>query len=45
MVARRDVDIALDHRKLKGIGYKTMLQLLLGRGYIPKAFNRNKVRI
>lgn len=28
-----DVDIALDHRKLKEIGYKTILQLLLSRGY------------
>src|SRR4030042_1845219 len=30
-----DVDIALDHRKLKEVGYKTILQLLLGRGYKP----------
>jgi hypothetical protein len=28
-----DVDIALDHRKLKEIGYKTILKLLLSRGY------------
>lgn len=28
-----DVDIALDHQKLKHIGYKTILQLLLSRGY------------
>jgi hypothetical protein len=30
-----DVDIALDHRKLKEVGYKTILQLLLARGYQP----------
>jgi hypothetical protein len=30
-----DVDIALDHRKLKEVGYKTILQLLLGHGYKP----------
>ena len=30
-----DVDIALDHRKLKEVGYKTILQLLLARGYRP----------
>jgi hypothetical protein len=28
-----DVDIAGDHRKLKEIGYKTILKLLLSRGY------------
>ena len=28
-----DVDIALDHRKLKEVGYKTISQLLLERGY------------
>jgi hypothetical protein len=28
-----DVDIVLDHRKLKEIGYKTILKLLLSRGY------------
>lgn len=30
-----DVDIALDHHKLKEVGYKSILQLLLGRGYQP----------
>jgi hypothetical protein len=30
-----DVDLALDHRKLREVGYKTILQLLLGRGYQP----------
>ena len=30
-----DVDIALDHQKLKEVGYKTILQLLLARGYQP----------
>jgi hypothetical protein len=28
-----DVDIALDHRSLTQVGYKTIMQLLLGRGY------------
>ncbi len=32
-VGSLDVDIALDHRKLKEVGYKTILQLLLERGY------------
>ncbi len=32
-----DVDLALDHRKLKEVGYKTILQLLLSRGYQPGA--------
>jgi hypothetical protein len=31
-----DVDIALDHRKLKEVGYKTILQLLLARGDQPR---------
>ena len=30
-----DVDIALDYHKLKEVGYKTILQLLLARGYQP----------
>ncbi len=30
-----DVDIVLDHRKLKEVGYKTIMQLLMGRGYKP----------
>ena len=34
-VGSLDVDIALDHRKLKEVGYKTILQLLLARGYQP----------
>jgi len=28
-----DVDVALDHRTLREVGYKTIMQLLLGRGY------------
>lgn len=34
-VGSLDVDIALDHRKLKDVGYKTIRQLLLERGYQP----------
>ena len=34
-VGSLDVDIALDHRKLMEVGYKTILQLLLARGYQP----------
>lgn len=30
-----DVDIALNHRTLQEVGYKTILQLLLSRGYRP----------
>lgn len=30
-----DVDIALDHRRFKEKGYKTIRELLLGRGYLP----------
>ncbi len=28
-----DVDVALDHRSLREVGYKTIMQLLLARGY------------
>jgi len=28
-----DVDVALDHRTLREVGYKTIMQLLLARGY------------
>lgn len=30
-----DVDVALNHRTLREVGYKTILQLLLARGYHP----------
>lgn len=30
-----DVDVALNHRTLQEVGYKTILQLLLSRGYRP----------
>ena len=29
-----DVDLALDHRTLKEAGYRSIMQLLLSRGYI-----------
>ena len=30
-----DVDVAFNHRALQEVGYKTILQLLLARGYHP----------
>lgn len=34
-VGSMDVDLALDHRKLQEGGYRTIRELLLGRGYVP----------
>jgi len=32
-VGSMDIDLALDHRQLTGAGYRTLQQLLVGRGY------------
>lgn len=34
-VGSLDVDVALNHRTLQEVGYKSILQLLLSRGYCP----------